>query len=96
MPPTPKEDLKLKVSQGYLKDKINSFGIPVRSAPWAPLEESRRHVSRCMFRIRQARRYISAQNNSGEGERAWGRRLVEEKYTWDAVVKGMLIGYEEV
>ena len=28
------------------------------------------------------------------GER--GRRLVEEKYTWDAVVKSMVKGYEEV
>ena len=25
-----------------------------------------------------------------------GRRLVEEKYTWDAVVKKILVGYEEV
>ena len=27
---------------------------------------------------------------------ARGRRLVEEKYTWDAVVKAMVKGYEEV
>ena len=25
-----------------------------------------------------------------------GRRLVEEKYTWDAVVKEMFKGYEEI
>ena len=27
---------------------------------------------------------------------ARGRKLVEEKYTWDAVVKAMVKGYEEL
>lgn len=37
---------------------------------------------------------VSRQALSEMGER--GRRLVEEKYTWDAVVKSMVKGYEDV
>ena len=42
----------------------------------------------------QDARSLSNADRQAMGER--GRKLVEEKYTWDAVVKMILKGYEEV
>lgn len=79
-----------------------SYGVPVictKGAPWAELEEYRcgkwidigvnqlvASLQECLVMSNDERRQM------GEN----GRRLVEEKYTWDAVVKTIVMGYDSV
>ena len=77
-------------------------GVPVittKGTPWQELEERR-----CGWWIDIGVAPLSAALKSAmslpDAERremgARGRRLVEEKYTWDAVVKAMVNGYESL
>lgn len=77
-------------------------GVPVittKGTPWHELEENKCGwwidvgVDPVVKALRESL-VISRQSLSEMGER--GRRLVEEKYTWDAVVKVTVKGYMEV
>ena len=77
-------------------------GVPVittKGAPWQELAERKCGwwidigVEPLAQALREAMSLDDAKRHE-MGER--GRRLVEEKYTWDAVVKKMIAGYEEV
>lgn len=77
-------------------------GVPVvttKGAPWSELEE--RHCGWWIdIGAEPLTDALKAAMSLGEAQLremgARGRALVEEKYTWDAVVKAMVKGYEEV
>ena len=77
-------------------------GVPVvttKGTPWAELDE--KHcgwwidigVEPLIDALKEA---MSLDDTQRREMGAHGRALVEEKYTWDAVVKAMVKGYEEV
>ena len=77
-------------------------GVPVITTKWTPWKELEERkcgwwidvgVEPLVAAFRESL-VISRQLLSEMGER--GRRLVEEKYTWDAVVKAMIKGYEDI
>ena len=77
-------------------------GVPVittKGTPWKELEERKCGwwidvgVEPLVAALSESL-VISRQLLGEMGER--GRRLVEEKYTWDAVVKAMIKGYEDI
>ena len=73
--------------------------ITTKGAPWQELEERKCGwwidigVEPLAAALKEAMSLYDAERRE-MGVR--GRRLVEEKYTWDAVVKAMVKGYEEV
>lgn len=74
--------------EGYTNSKLQTLNSKLKCGRWidigvAPVAEALKEM---MAMPDEARRQM--------GER--GRKLVEEKYTWDAVVKAMVTGYEEV
>ena len=79
-----------------------SHGVPVvttKGAPWSELEE--RHCGWWIdIGVEPLTDALKATMSLDEVQRremgARGRALVEEKYTWNAVVKAMVKGYEEV
>ena len=79
-----------------------SHSIPViatKGTPWQELEENG-----CGWWIdvgikplvEALRTAMSLRDEERQAMGRRGRKLVEEKYTWDAVVKAMISGYEEV
>jgi len=79
-----------------------AHGVPVittKGTPWQELEERRCGwwidigVEPLVTVLKEALR-LDDTTRRAMGER--GRKLVEEKYTWDAIVKKMLKGYDEV
>ena len=73
--------------------------ITTKGAPWAELEERKCGwwidigVEPLVNALKEATAMPDAERRE-MGER--GRRLVEERYTWDAIVNAMVKGYEEV
>jgi len=77
-------------------------GVPVittKGTPWSELETGKcgRWIEIGVDPLAEALKEMMATSDDARkqmGDR--GRKLVEEKYTWDAVVKAMVNGYEEV
>lgn len=73
--------------------------ITTKGAPWAELEERKCGwwIDIGVEPLVNALKEATAMPNAERREMgACGRKLVEEKYTWDAVVKTMVKGYESI
>ena len=77
-------------------------GVPVittKGTPWMELETSKcgRWIEIGIAPLVEALRETMVMSDDARRQMgARGRELVEEKYTWDAVVKAMLKGYENI